>query len=242
LVTCLRHVLRHTVSLDGCSWIDGLKLPGPGDGCRPPIPGASGSGCCRAHSRGDYRPLRGGSRAPAAGSGCQGDRIVGFAIWVDMRPGICLGCRGPRRFPPLPGLPQGPTCVWLGGGAAAGRIPRSQRTPRVAGKPSRRIEGTQAGRRAKATVEPERNGISSDSTVGSQFPPMPYNVQGPPNRPKSVRFQVLLSSNQPLLAPDPICIRPVGSEAAAGGRSRRPFCYRMGVVLDGASLIGISQE
>jgi hypothetical protein len=176
LITCLRHVLRHTVSLDGCSWIDGLKLPGPGDGCRPPIPGASGSGCCRAHSRGDYRPLRGGSRAPAAGSGCQGNRIVGFAIWVDMRPGICLGCRGPRRFPPLPSLPQGPTCVWLGGGAAAGRIPRSQRTPRLAGKPSRRSEGTQAGRREKSTVGPERKGISSDSTVGSQFPPMPYNV------------------------------------------------------------------
>ena len=28
----------------------------------------------------------------------------------------------------------------------------------------------------KATVEPERSGISSDSTVGSQFPPMPYNA------------------------------------------------------------------
>ena len=224
MVTCLRHVLRHTVSLDGCGWIDGLKLPGPGDGCRPPIPGASGSGCCRAHSRGDYRPLRGGSRAPAAGSGCQGDRIVGFAIWVDMRPGICLGCRGPRRFPPLPGLPQGPTCVWLGGGAAAGRIPRSQRTPRVAGKPSRRIEGTQAGRRAKATVEPERSGISSDSTVGSQFPPMPYNVPEVAEPASIVRFPGPVSVLIETELSDSACSWPVGSKAAAGGRSQQLFC------------------
>ena len=99
-----------------------------------------------------------------------------------MRPGICLGCRGPRRFPPLPSLPQGPTCVWLDGGAAAGHIPRSQRTPRLAGKPSRRSEGTQAVRREKSTVEPERKGISSVSTVGSQFPPKPYNVHKLPAR------------------------------------------------------------
>ena len=129
-----------------------------------------------AHSRGNSRPLRGGSRAPPAGSRCQGDRIVGLTIGVDMSPGICLGCRGPRRFPLLPSLPHGLTCGWLGSGAAAGRIPCGHRTPHVAGKPSRRIEGTQAGRRAKATVEPERSGISSDSTVGSQFPPMPYNA------------------------------------------------------------------
>ena len=135
-----------------------------------------------AHSRGNSRPLRGGSRAPPAGSRCQGDRIVGLTIGVDMSPGICLGCRGPRRFPLLPSLPHGLTCGWLGSGAAAGRIPCGHRTPHVAGKPSRRIEGTQAGRRAKATAESERSGIISDFTVGSQFPPMPYDVQALPAR------------------------------------------------------------
>ena len=32
---------------------------------------------------------------------------------------------------------------------------------------------------------------------------------------------------QSLLVPGSTCTRPVGSEAAAGGRSRRPFCYKM---------------
>ena len=32
---------------------------------------------------------------------------------------------------------------------------------------------------------------------------------------------------QPVLVPGSTCIRPVGSKAAAGGRSRRPICYEM---------------
>ncbi len=49
-------------------------------------------------------------------------------------------------------------------------------------------------------------------------------------------------STPALLAPGSTCLRPVGSKAASGGRSRHPQCYMACVVLEEAPLIATFQE
>ena len=67
-------------------------------------------------------------------------------------------------------------------------------------------------------------------------------VQGPPNRPQSLRSQVLFSSLEHIRSHALREMRPVGTKAAAGGRSRRPFCHLAGVVADDAPLIATVQD
>ena len=62
------------------------------------------------------------------------------------------------------------------------------------------------------------------------------------NRPTNTPFPGPSQVTTEILFPGSAWLGPVGSEAAGGGRRQQLFCYRMGVVLDGPSLIAISQE
>jgi hypothetical protein len=57
--------------------------------------------------------------------------------------------------------------------------------------------------------------------------PTSHHVQRFPNRPQSRCAHVLDSTSRHPPLPGSTRTRPVGSEAAAGGRSRKPSCYRM---------------
>ena len=71
---------------------------------------------------------------------------------------------------------------------------------------------------------------------------MSYNVPEVAEPAPPTRFQVLHTSTLAVLLPGSIRSWPVGTEAASSGLSQQLFCYRMGVVLDGPSLIAIAQE